>query len=169
MLKHSATVCGTHTLDTKFTAKKRTLRESWKPGKTRTAVRGGKKHTDDHTFDKVLLQVPLLESFLCRSAITFFFLRRATCFNPPPHEFSCSALQLVEPLPRGELCRLLRHALLHDSEVRLQFSLMPMCNICCLCVQSVVCATHTSESLSLSPRIIRRITGRDNVVACVCL
>lgn len=95
MLKHSATVCDTHTLDTKFTAKKRTLIESWKPGKTRTAARGAKKkHTDDHTFHKVLLQVPLLESFLCRFCVFFFLffffveprvLIRHHTSSPAPH------------------------------------------------------------------------------------
>lgn len=78
MLKRSATVCDTHTL---INAQRKNTENVWEIGENAHNCTGKKIRTDHHTFDNVLIQVPLsictLFLYVVLYSFLFFFV---SCF-----------------------------------------------------------------------------------------
>lgn len=124
MLKRSATDCDTHTL---INAQRKNTENVWEIGENAHSCTGKKIRTDHHTFDNVLIQVPLSICTLFLHVVLYSFLF-FSCLVLSGHVFNPSTLELplltavsrqiaacwgIHPL----LCR----TLLHASEVCLRF------------------------------------------------
>lgn len=109
MLKRSATDCDTHTL---INAQRKNTENVWEIGENAHSCTGKKIRTDHHTFDNVLIQVPLsiCTLFLYVVLYSFLFFFRVwfclvTCLIRQRLSSPCSPRYLVKSLPAGESIR----------------------------------------------------------------